>query len=118
MMHYVIYRVDSGEIVQTGICEESFFETFSRKGLSIMEGKGTLNKQMVKDGKITNISNVTILTDEVRAMRDFELSRTDWTQVPDAPVDREVWAAYRQALRDITEQPDFPHQVTWPTPPN
>jgi len=26
-------------------------------------------------------------------------------------------AAYRQALRDITSQPGFPHDVSWPTKP-
>jgi hypothetical protein len=26
-------------------------------------------------------------------------------------------ATYRQALRDITLQPGFPHNVTWPTKP-
>ena len=27
------------------------------------------------------------------------------------------WAAYRQALRDIPEQPGFPYAVSWPAPP-
>ena len=27
------------------------------------------------------------------------------------------WAAYRQALRDITTQPGFPYEITWPTIP-
>ncbi|NBW23522.1 MAG: phage tail protein, partial [Caulobacteraceae bacterium] len=43
---------------------------------------------------------------------------TDWTQLPDAPVaDHEAWAAYRQALRDVPEQPGFPAQIEWPTAP-
>jgi hypothetical protein len=29
---------------------------------------------------------------------------------------KEVWAAYRQALRDVTLQPD-PFNIVWPTPP-
>ncbi|MBR1584750.1 MAG: phage tail assembly chaperone [Clostridia bacterium] len=28
------------------------------------------------------------------------------------------WAKYRQALRDLPKQPGFPHNVTWPTPPD
>lgn len=28
------------------------------------------------------------------------------------------WAAYRQALLDITEQAGFPHQVNWPVAPS
>jgi len=46
------------------------------------------------------------------------LKSSDWTQLPDVPLaTKEAWAAYRQALRDITEQPGFPETVTWPTPP-
>jgi hypothetical protein len=36
----------------------------------------------------------------MRAQRNAFLSSSDWTQVADAPVDREAWAVYRQALRD------------------
>jgi hypothetical protein len=53
----------------------------------------------------------------VRAHRASLLSGCDWTQVADAPVDKAVWAAYRQALRDISKQPGFPWSVTWPVAP-
>jgi hypothetical protein len=53
----------------------------------------------------------------IRAHRDGLLSDCDWTQVVDAPVDKAVWATYRQALRDISKQPGFPWNVVWPTTP-
>ena len=54
----------------------------------------------------------------VRWKRDALLARSDWTQLPDVPsATKEAWAAYRQALRDITEQPGFPFDVVWPQPP-
>ena len=53
----------------------------------------------------------------VRATRDAKLSECDWTQVADAPVDKAVWATYRQALRDITAQSGFPWTVEWPDAP-
>ena len=53
----------------------------------------------------------------VRATRDAKLSECDWTQVADAPVDKAVWATYRQALRDITTQTGFPWTVTYPEKP-
>jgi hypothetical protein len=53
----------------------------------------------------------------VRASRDAKLAETDWTQVADAPVDKAVWATYRQALRDITAQSGFPWTVTYPDKP-
>ena len=53
----------------------------------------------------------------VRATRDAKLAECDWTQVEDAPVDKAVWATYRQALRDVTAQTGFPWTITWPTQP-
>jgi len=53
----------------------------------------------------------------VRAERDRLLAASDWTQVKDAPVDQAAWAAYRQALRDISQQSGFPETVTWPSKP-
>ena len=37
----------------------------------------------------------------MRHQRDLLLAASDWTQVADAPVDRDAWATYRQALRDF-----------------
>jgi len=53
----------------------------------------------------------------VRATRDAKLAECDWTQVEDAPVDKAVWATYRQALRDVTAQSGFPWTVTYPDKP-
>ena len=53
----------------------------------------------------------------VRTTRGEKLKETDWTQVADAPVDKAVWATYRQALRDVTAQAGFPWTVTWPEQP-
>ena len=52
-----------------------------------------------------------------RSQRDKLLAESDWTQVIDAPVNQEAWAAYRQALRDIPQQEGFPATVVWPTQP-
>jgi hypothetical protein len=54
---------------------------------------------------------------DIRNQRNVLLAASDWTQVDDAPVDKAAWATYRQALRDITSQADFPHSVVWPTKP-
>jgi len=60
---------------------------------------------------------ITNKMNDVRAERNALLVETDWTQVLDAPIDQAAWATYRQALRDITAQEGFPHNVTWPTKP-
>jgi hypothetical protein len=54
---------------------------------------------------------------DIRTQRNAELVASDWTQVIDAPVDQTAWATYRQALRDISLQAEFPHNVVWPTKP-
>ena len=42
--------------------------------------------------------------ENLRSVRTRELSRTDWTQLPDSPLSdskKAEWATYRQALRDL-----------------
>lgn len=56
--------------------------------------------------------------DAVRSQRDEELQKSDWTQLPDVPTDKVVWADYRQQLRDVTSQSGFPWDVVWPVPPD
>lgn len=57
---------------------------------------------------------------EVRLERDKLLSDTDYLVQPDYPLsaeNSEAVRAYRQALRDITDQEGFPRLVEWPRKP-
>jgi hypothetical protein len=57
---------------------------------------------------------------EARSRRDQLLAGSDWTQQPDValtPQKRDAWGAYRQALRDVTDQPGFPTNIEWPPEP-
>jgi len=57
---------------------------------------------------------------QVRAERDRFLTASDWTQVADAPLtagDRQAWADYRQALRDVPQDFGSPDDVVWPEAP-
>jgi hypothetical protein len=53
----------------------------------------------------------------IRGERFRFLAETDWTALSDVTMSPEM-ATYRQALRDITLQPGFPHNVLWPTKPS
>jgi hypothetical protein len=53
----------------------------------------------------------------LRYWRDGELTRTDWTQVADAPADKAAWATYRQALRDLPASNADPRKIELPTAP-
>lgn len=54
----------------------------------------------------------------VRQQRNTLLRQSDWTQLPDVPqAIKDVWAPYRQALRDVPQQSGFPANIVWPNPP-
>lgn len=57
---------------------------------------------------------------EIRSERDRLLSASDWTQNTDSPLalsQREAWATYRQALRDVPRNFTTPDAVVWPVEP-
>jgi hypothetical protein len=54
----------------------------------------------------------------LRTERNNRLADSDWTQLTDAPVNREAWAAYRQALRDLPGSTINPAAPVWPEKPN
>lgn len=60
------------------------------------------------------------LTEKIRLKRNYLLAQSDWTQGNDSPLHIEKkrkWAEYRQALRDITLQAEFPNNVIFPSTP-
>lgn len=63
------------------------------------------------------IANDARKSEQARNERNAKLAKCDWTQMADANADKVAWATYRQALRDLPEQADFPWEVTWPTQP-
>jgi hypothetical protein len=54
----------------------------------------------------------------IRSERNAALAKSDWTQLADSSANKEAWAIYRQALRDVTAQSGFPWTITWPTQPD
>lgn len=53
---------------------------------------------------------------EIRNKRDQLLRECDFYTMPDYPLEKKPknLKRYREALRDITNQPGFPNDVTWP----
>jgi hypothetical protein len=54
---------------------------------------------------------------QLRTRRLQLLLLSDYTQGLDFSGDRDSWAAYRQELRDVTDQEGFPWDVVWPAEP-
>ena len=66
--------------------------------------------------------NDEIVSDEIhlarlRNWRDSELVKTDFSQLPDSPVDKLAWAEYRQLLRDLPKQKKDPQRIVIPNRP-
>ena len=60
------------------------------------------------------------LSQEARAKREKLLLDSDWTDLVHSPLideQKEKWEEYRQALRDISKQENFPYKIEWPQKP-
>ena len=55
--------------------------------------------------------------ENIRRQRDSLIKESDWRAVSDRKLEP-AWKRYRQALRDISEQEGFPHDVEWPVDPD
>lgn len=81
-----------------------------------------LEQQALAQAKLAQASIVTdqMLEEQIRNKRNFQLIQSDWTQLPDVSL-RELqqtqWKTYRQQLRDITLQHNFPTDIIWPEKP-
>ena len=123
----------SGEVVQTLETSVKLDDIRARfEGYEVVEVRARPGQRYV-DGEVEDIApyhyfdadcggwrlDLTLVWDAVRATRNERLAATDWVILRAAdqgtPVPSE-WLAYRQALRDVTEQGD-PLTIIWPTPP-
>jgi hypothetical protein len=55
--------------------------------------------------------------ERMRLHRDRLLAESDWTQLPDSNCDRQAWATYRQALRDLPAKWSAGPTVDFPDTP-
>lgn len=78
------------------------------------------NGEFVPESYVEPPVDPDVVARNVRRERDNLISVTDYLIMSDYPIsdeDREAVKAYRQALRDITKQDGFPHDVVWPDKP-
>ena len=81
---------------------------------------GPSDAWLEKNGFVRVPKSAEELAAEARSERNRLLSETDWVvimhteQGTNIPA---VWELYRQALRDITSQGEFPYTIEWPTKP-
>jgi len=105
----------------TPAAEPDYDHTLNYRRVAVKEGDAWVEhweSNPASSEEITERTNSASAS--IRAERTAKLTSSDWTQFPDTPMERTVrdaWAVYRQALRDITDQPGYPHQVDWPVEP-
>ena len=96
------------------------------KFTELMDGQSTGTKVIGNDAGFPVLLDPALPSTEklgtkARTQRDRLLTQYDWTQLPDAALSNEekaAWTAYRQGLRDITDQPLFPTTIDWPLAPD
>ena len=127
MKAYTIYDKTTGQILDNLTCPDSHVVNLSDEHgildghfpddkFTVVEGLARPSEVGTADVESNAVSEMSADV-KVRIARNQALAASDWTQVADAPVDRAAWADYRQALRDITSQADFPENIIWPTEP-
>jgi len=121
MRNYSWYNLETGQIKgkYIGRPEEVL------EGYGLIEGFYSPKEYVVVGGLPQRKSDEELEEREVvvawamlRRKRAKLLSKSDWTQVPDAPVDSAAWAVYRQQLRDLPANTTDPRDVTWPVQPS
>lgn len=125
-MKYVLFQKKDGRIIGTGSVTAGYdisqFEDEHTGALVVETLPGDGHK--VVDGNLAPVEPGDFEDDllaeawfNLRAERHARLAASDWTQVPDAPVDQSAWAIYRQQLRDLPANTADPRQVVWPAIP-
>lgn len=143
-MIYSLYVIETGLLTGTVLnCPEPFLEMNIPETQSCILGQYDYLRQKVVHATgevvfyqptqpspnhtwdIPTLAWVYIPTDEdlareARARRDALLAASDWVTLrayrTSSPVPP-AYASYQQALADIPDQPNFPRDIIWPTPP-
>lgn len=142
MINFTTYLA-SGEILSSGTCQEDMLEAQANpeKGIMVLEAASNFKTQYVLNGQIVDkppkssegaykfdyttkdwVPDTATQEADIKLIRNTLLLQSDWTDTYSAPtrLGTEIynsWQTYRQQLRDITLQPNYPYQVVWPTPP-
>lgn len=123
-MIYTIYSKSSGKVLRVLSGPPEFLQLNLENDEGFVEGE-VPQTHIVIDGKVVPRPEADLLAEAkeaaalaLRQRRDALLYASDWTQVPDAPVDQAAWANYRKALRDLPNNTEDPLNPEWPVPPN
>lgn len=118
MKKYTEYNPTTGKITRV-IATSGMF--IPEQGLDYIEGHYSDLEYLIVEGEPQKLPNKQVVGYDYwelfRVERNLKLSNTDWTQVEDAPVNKALWAEYRQKLRDLPSVTVDPQNPEWPLPP-
>lgn len=117
MTSFTEYDLETGLISRIVVTDEDFIP---REGFSFIEGAYSDDMFVVRGKTPIPLEVQEKGIDEwalFKIERNNRLSASDWTQLPDAPVDQAAWATYRQALRDLPDNTSDPSNPVWPELP-
>ncbi len=124
MIDVSFYNKVSGKITRRATLDADMINLNALDGEGWTEGHFDKDLFYISGGVVTAISDadkdaaeIDAACNELMQMRNALLAASDWTQVPDAPVDQAAWATYRQALRDLPENTTDPRKPVWPSQP-
>lgn len=129
MKTYSVYTIADGLFTRRTVeaADDAHATGFLLPGEALVEGLFDRALHKVVGGEVVPREDADIPEDlswvpaaRARARRGALLASTDWLVVRAQEQGASVaaaWVAYRQALRDVPEQPGFPDTIDWPTPP-
>ena len=132
-MNFIFYD-SNGMITRSGMVSENGRNLIDIPSgqtlLEVSEPISDTNRYKVVDGAVVSKSDSELqaidnaaLAKMIKDDRDQELFRTDWTQLPGGPLSdskKAEWATYRQVLRDLPTNSNWPNlqEGDWPAEPS
>jgi len=111
----VLAELGASVVLEGAQASPTRYQTAYRDGVEEIDGKWYTKYSVADMDDEAKTAKDAEQAKSVRTTRDEKLKDSDWTQVADAPVNKETWATYRQELRDLTKQVGFPWDIEWPT---
>jgi Phage tail assembly chaperone protein len=140
VINYTIYEGQTGEITITGVAqkesdivnllsgtqqyllEKSYFNQYIENDIIVnmpLKPEGEYIFDYSKKEWVFDIETATkkalYKRDQLLAEGPDRISPVWWSSM--TTEEQKAWTDYRQALLDITEQPNYPQEIVWPTKP-
>lgn len=122
MIQITKYDLTTGLITGSATCDPALATKQLGKNEGYIVGLHDHREFMVKDGVAVPRDDADQFAYDEKyaamiAMRNAMLKASDWTQLPDAPVDKDAWGKYRQLLRDLPNNIKDIENIEWPISP-